>query len=321
MNEVMDVWDIAFPHLNIYLHNVPKSFSVFGFSIALYGVVIALGMIAGFSLAARLAKYNGFDGECFWDFAIYAIIFGIIGARIYYVVFAWDKYKDDLVQVFNIRNGGLAIYGGLIAGFTTLFIFCHIKKINPLSFADAAVPGICIGQIMGRWGNFFNREAFGQYTDSLFAMRLPIDAVRSSDISAGIAEHIVEGTNYIQVHPTFLYEGLWNLALMLFLIFMTKRKAFNGQIMSFYFLGYGIGRLWIEGLRTDQLKIGHTDIAVSQVVCVMIIILAIVLNVVFIRKKKTAAEEVPAEAEKIQEAPVEAEKIQEEPAEAEKVKE
>lgn len=282
MNEIMDAWDIAFPHLNIYLHNVPKNFTVFGFSIALYGVVIAFGMMFGFSLASKLAKLNDFDGEHIWDFAIYAIILGIIGARLYYVIFAWDMYKNDLIQVFNIRNGGLAIYGGLIAGFSTLFVFCHIKKINPLNFADAAVPGICVGQIMGRWGNFFNREAFGQYTDSFLAMRLPLEAVRSSDISTGIAEHIVDGTNYIQVHPTFLYEGLWNLALLIFLVLWTKRKMFSGQIMSLYFLGYGIGRLWIEGLRTDQLKIGHTNIAVSQVVCVAIIILAIVLNIVFI---------------------------------------
>ena len=191
MNAIMDVWDIAFPHLNIYLTNVPKSFSVFGFSIALYGVVIALGMLTGFTLASKLAKYNYFNGDYVWDFAIYAIIFGILGARIYYVVFAWDKYKNNLVQVFNIRNGGLAIYGGLIAGFTTLFIFCYRKKINPLNFADSCVPGICLGQLAGRWGNFFNREAFGQYTDGLFAMRLPIDAVRQSDISSGIADNFV----------------------------------------------------------------------------------------------------------------------------------
>lgn len=284
MNTIMDAWDIAFPHLNIYLTHVPKSFSLFGFTVALYGVVIALGMIGGFTLASKLSKWNYFKGDDVWDFAIYAIIFGIIGARTYYVVFAWDKYKDNLLEVFNIRNGGLAIYGGLIAGFTTLFIFCHVKKINPLNFADACVPGIALGQLAGRWGNFFNREAFGQYTDGLMAMRLPIDAVRSSDISASISEHIVEGTNYIQVHPTFLYESLWNLCLMIFLILWTKHKKFSGQVMSFYFLGYGIGRLWIEGLRTDQLQIGNTGIAISQVVCIAIIILAIVLNVCMWKK-------------------------------------
>jgi len=284
MNAIMDAWDIAFPHLHIYLSNVPKSFTIFGFTIALYGVVIALGMIGGFSLAAKLSKWNDFKGDYIWDFAVYAIVLGILGARIYYVIFAWDKYKDDVLQVFNIRNGGLAIYGGLIAGFSTLFVFCYKKKINPLNFADACVPGICLGQLAGRWGNFFNREAFGQYTDGLLAMRLPIEAVRSSDISAGIAEHVIDGTNYIQVHPTFLYESLWNLCLMILLILWTKHKRFSGQVMSFYFLGYGIGRLWIEGLRTDQLQIGNSGIAISQVVCVAIIILAIVLNILFWNK-------------------------------------
>lgn len=286
MPDIMGATDIAFPNLGIYLNNVPKSFSVFGFQIALYGVIIAIGMIAGFSLASHLGNKNNFNGDLVWDFAIYAIVLGVIGARIYYVVFAWDKYKDNLVQVFNIRNGGLAIYGGLIAGFTVLFVFCHVKKINPLNFADACVPGIAIGQLAGRWGNFTNREAFGEYTNSLLAMRLPIEAVRSSDISANIAEHIADGTNYIQVHPTFLYESLWNLCLLAFLIFWTNRKRFSGQIMSFYFLGYGIGRLWIEGLRTDQLLIGHTNIAISQVVCIAIIILAIGLNIVYWNKEK-----------------------------------
>ena len=277
----MGAGDIAFPHLNIYLNNVPKSFSVFGFTIAFYGVIIAIGMVLGFYLASRMGYKNYFKGDLMWDFAVYAIVFGIIGARIYYVVFSWDVYKNNLLQIFNIRNGGLAIYGGLIAGFTVLFIFCHIKKINPLNFADAAVPGIAIGQLAGRWGNFTNREAFGEYTDNIFAMRLPIEAVRSWEITDNIAAHIQEGTNYIQVHPTFLYESLWNLCLLAFLIFWTKRKRFSGQVMSFYFLGYGVGRLWIEGLRTDQLLIGNTTIAISQVVCVAIIILAIVLNVLF----------------------------------------
>lgn len=301
MPNIMGTMDIAFPNLGIYLHNVPKTFSVFGFTIAFYGVIIALGMIFGFSLASYLAKINGFNGDYVWDFAVYAIVFGVIGARIYYIIFSWDAYKDNLVQVFNIRNGGLAIYGGLIAGFTVLFIFCHVKKINPLNFADACVPGIAIGQVAGRWGNFTNREVFGEYTNSLLAMRLPVEMVRRSDISEKIAANMIDGTNYIQVHPTFLYESLWNLALVAFLIFWTKRKKFNGQIMSFYFIGYGLGRVWIEWVRTDRLYIGHTHIAVSQVVSVAIILLGVVLNLVLGKMSKRAfnavAEDVAADDE------------------------
>ena len=163
---------IAFPHLGIYLDNVPKSFSVFGFTIALYGVVIAIGMGAGLYLALRVAKKYGHDPELIWDYFLYGIIFGLIGARIYYVVFAWDFYKNDLAGIFNLRKGGLAIYGGVIAAFLTLFIFCRKKKVNYFTMIDICVPGLALGQAIGRWGNFFNREAFGEYTDSFLARRL-----------------------------------------------------------------------------------------------------------------------------------------------------
>ena len=286
MQDIMGAADIAFPNLGLYLNNVPRSFSVFGFEIALYGVFIAIGMLSGIYLASRMAVKNCIDSEVMWDLWVYAIVLGVIGARIYYVIFRWDQYKDNPLQVFNLRAGGLAIYGGLIVGFTVLFIFCHIKKIKSLDFADSVVPGIALGQVIGRWGNFTNREVFGEYTDNLLAMRLPTAAVRASDISDNIASHIADGTNYIQVHPTFLYEGLWNLALMFFLIWWTKRKMFSGQVMTFYFLGYGIGRFWIEAIRTDVLYIWNTHIAASQMVCIAIVILAIVLNIIFISRRQ-----------------------------------
>jgi len=286
MQDIMGAGDIAFPNLGIYLNNVPKSFSVFGFEIALYGVFIATGMLLGIYLASKMAPKNGVVGDEIWDFWIYAIVLGVIGARIYYVIFRWDQYKDNPLQIFNLRAGGLAIYGGLIVGFTVLFIFCHIKKINSLDFADSVVPGIALGQALGRWGNFTNREVFGEYTDNLLAMRLPVEAVRASDISESIAAHITDGINYIQVHPTFLYESLWNLTLMFILIWWTKHKHFPGQVMTFYFIGYGIGRFWIEAIRTDVLYLWNTHIAASQVVCIAIVILAVVLNIIFIKRKR-----------------------------------
>ena len=285
MQELMGATDIAFPNLGIYLNNVPKSFSIFGFPIALYGCIIAVGMLCGIALASRMGPPNNVSSETIWDFWIYAIVLGVIGARVYYVMFRWEQYRDNPLQVFNLRAGGLAIYGGLIVGFTVLFIYCYKKKINSLDFADSVVPGIALGQAIGRWGNFTNREVFGGYTDNLLAMRLPLEAVRASDISESLASHITEGTNYIQVHPTFLYECLWNLALMFFLIWWTKRKMFSGQVMTFYFAGYGIGRFWIEAIRTDVLYIWNTHIAASQLVCVAIVILAVVLNIIFISRK------------------------------------
>lgn len=256
---------IGFPGLGIYLENVPKSFDVFGFTIALYGVVIGIGMFAGVSLAVYMAKKEGYKPEDIYDLALCLLICGIIGARLYYVVFSWDYYKDHLGSILNIRQGGLAIYGGVIAGFFALCVFCRVKKMKILAVADIAILGVLVGQIFGRWGNFTNRECFGGYTDGLLAMRLPLSAVRSSDVTPEIMEHMAAGTNYIQVHPTFLYESLFNLALLLLILFVFwKKRKFDGEMMLCYFGGYGIGRFFIEGLRTDSLMIPSTNIAVSQ---------------------------------------------------------
>ena len=157
----MGINDIAFPHLGIYLENVPKSFSVFGFQIAFYGLIIGLGVICGVLMAVHIAKLEKMDSDIIWDFAIYAVIFSVIGARLYYVLFSWDLYKNNLLSIFNTRQGGLAIYGGVLGAFATLFVYCRIKKLSPYQIGDCGVYGLVLGQIIGRWGNFFNREAFG----------------------------------------------------------------------------------------------------------------------------------------------------------------
>ena len=257
--------DIAFPNLGIYLRNVPKTIMIGNFGIALYGIVIGLGMILGLSLSARVAKKTGHDPDVIWDLAAPLLIFGIMGARIYYVIFMWDYYKDDPIQILNLRGGGLAIYGGIIAGVLTLYIYCKIKKQKFPLILDFVMYGLLVGQIMGRWGNFFNREVFGEYTNNLLAMRIPVSMVREQDISASIAAHMAEGTNYIQVHPTFLYEGMWNLAILIFLLLYLEHKKFDGEIALLYFAGYGIGRALIESIRTDQLYIPGTRIPVSMV--------------------------------------------------------
>lgn len=301
MQDVMDIKDIAFPHLGIYLRNVPKSFSIFGFEIALYGVIIGIGVLCGVLLAAHVAKKEKLDADIIWDFAIYAIIFSIIGARLYYVIFSWDMYKDNLIEIFNLRKGGLAIYGGVIAAFLTLWVYCKIKKQSFLRIADICVPGLVLGQVIGRWGNFTNREVFGEYTDSLLAMRLPVDMVRSSDISEKIANHIVEGTNYIQVHPTFLYESLWNLVLLVLMLCYRQHKKFEGEQWLLYLGGYGLGRAWIEGIRTDTLFLPHTMIAVSQLLAVVLFVVAIAADVlirIYLKKKGTKTAAVTIEADK-----------------------
>lgn len=276
----MDLMDISFPNMGIYLENVPKSFTIFGFEIALYGVIIGTGVLAGILIAAWQAKRTGQDPDLYWDFAIYAVIFSIIGARLYYVIFEWDMYKDNLLSIFNIRQGGLAIYGGVIAAFTTLFIYAKVKKQNAFLMADTGVIGLILGQVIGRWGNFTNREVFGEYTNNIFAMRLPIQAVRAADISESIAAHITDGVNYIQVHPTFLYESLWNLCLLVFALLYWKHKKFEGEIALLYLGGYGLGRAWIEGIRTDQLFIPGTQLPVSQVLAVILFVGAVICDIV-----------------------------------------
>ena len=276
---MMEAMDIAFPNLGIYLHNMPRGFSIFGFEITLYGVLIGIGMLAGILLAAHQAKVAGQNPDIIWDFAIYAIVFSIVGARLYYVAFEWDMYKDDLLSIFNTRQGGLAIYGGVIAAFLTLFIYARLKKQNPFWIMDACVPGLILGQAIGRWGNFTNREVFGEYTDNLFAMRLPIEAVRARDISENVASHIVEGTNYIQVHPTFLYESLWNVGVLVFLLLYRRHKKFEGELALYYLAGYGLGRAWIEGIRTDTLFIPGTTVPVSQVLAVVLFAGAVLADI------------------------------------------
>ena len=296
----MGVKDIAFPHLGIYLRDVPKSFSVFGFEIAIYGLIIGIAVVCGVLMAVRIAKLDKLDTDIIWDFAIYAVIFSVIGARTYFVIFSWDLYKDDLISVFNTRQGGLAIYGGVIAAFTTLFVYSRVKKLPPSKIGDCGVYGLVLGQIIGRWGNFFNREAFGGFTDSLLAMRLPVDAVRAKDIAQSHLDAMEQmaaagvNVNFIQAHPTFLYEGIWNLCLLIFMLFYRKRKKYSGQMCLIYLGGYGIGRFMIEGLRTDQLLIWHTQIAVSQVLAICLFAFATLLNIyIRLRLARNDVKELP----------------------------
>lgn len=268
--------DIRFVHLGITINHLKSSISVFGFRIAFYGIIIGIGMLAGLWIAQSDAKRRGQDPELYLDFALYAIICSIIGARLYYVIFEWDYYKNNLLQIFNLRAGGLAIYGGVIAGAITMIVYTRMKKVSFFSMADTGVLGLVTGQIIGRWGNFFNCEAFGGYTDSLLAMRIRRALVNDNMLNADVLNHrIVEnGVEYIQVHPTFFYESCWNLCLLLFMLWFRRYKKYDGQMLWIYLLGYGIGRFWIESLRTDQLILFGTGLPVSQALSLVLILVA-----------------------------------------------
>ena len=284
--------EINFPNLGIYLDHVGKSISIFGFSIAYYGIVIVTGMMIAIWIAQREAKRTGQNPEQYLDLAMIGIAAGILGARIYYVIFAWVYYKDDLLSIFNIRQGGLAIYGGIIGACIAVVIYSRKKKQNFGLLMDTASMSIVFGQIMGRWGNFFNREAFGDYTNNLFAMQLPVSAVRANEITQKMWDHVVtvNGVEYIQVHPTFLYESLWNVGVLLFLFWFRKRKKFNGEVFLMYLIGYGLGRIWIEGLRTDQLLLPVVGLPVSQLLSGCLVVGCTIL-VVWKRKKLSSGGE------------------------------
>ena len=279
--------EISFPNLGIYLKNVGKSIDLFGIEIAYYGIIIGTAILLGFWIAAREAKRTGQNPENYLDMGIIGVIAGIVGARLYYVIFSWDMYKDNLLDIFNLREGGLAIYGGVIAAVISVLVLAKVKHLSAPQIFDTIAMALLNGQMLGRWGNFFNREAFGGYTDSLFAMRLPLDAVRSSDVTEQMRRHIERidgvsyiqvrriiegGVTYIQVHPTFLYESLWCMVLLIILFAYRKHKKYEGELFLMYLFGYGLGRFWIEGLRTDQLLLPGVGIAVSQLLAGAIVV-------------------------------------------------
>ena len=272
----MNGYDINFVNLGIKIQNLKSSISVFGFEIAFYGIIICFGMIAGILMACWNSKRVGDNPDIYIDFAIYGIVFSVIGARLYYVIFSWDFYKDNLWQIFNIRGGGLAIYGGIIAAVITLVVYTKLKKLSFYKMADIGCIGLITGQIIGRWGNFFNCEAFGGYTENIFAMQIRKGLVNSSMLSQELLDNlkVVSGIEYIQVHPTFFYESVWNLGVLVLMLIYLKHKRFDGEILGIYFIGYGLGRLWIEGLRTDQLKLFSTNIAVSQLLSLVLVVTA-----------------------------------------------
>lgn len=280
--------DIVFPNIGIEIGDIdPVAFSVFGIDLYWYGIIIVSGILLGLLLVLTLAKRTGQNPEIYMDFVMYALVFSILGARLYYVIFSWNEYKDNIMKIFAFREGGLAIYGGIIGAILTLIIYTRKKKLNFWLIADTAVPGLVLGQAIGRWGNFFNMEAFGGYTNNFLAMC--IKTTKAKYIPEELYSKLlveINGVDYLQVHPTFLYESLWNIGVLVLLLVYFKKKKFEGEIFYLYLLGYGLGRIWIEGLRTDQLIIANTGMPVSQLLAGVLIIISIIAIVINRKKIK-----------------------------------
>ena len=270
MQTIMRGAEISFPMLGDAHFDPPASFSLFGHTFYLYGAVIALGFLLGILYCAhRSEKFVGIPTDDLYDFVLWLLPTAIIGARIYYVIFQWDQYKGDPLSIFKVWEGGLAIYGGILAGLLLVILWCRRRRIPFGALGDPAVYGLLIGQTIGRWGNFLNREAFGAETDVFCRMGLTLP-----------------GQETVYVHPTFLYESLWNLTGFLILHFWFRRhkRRFDGHTMLLYLAWYGVGRVLIEGLRTDSLYLGGTGIRVSQLLAGVSALIAITLLVFFLKR-------------------------------------
>ena len=275
---------VEFPALgwHIDLSDTIVNFSLFGhdWSIRWYGALIALGFLLAVIYGFRRAPKFGIDRDRLFDIVLVCTIVAFLGARLYYVLFSSsrDAYFANPLSILYLWEGGLAIYGGIIAGFLTTFFFCRAKKLSFPAMLDVISFGLLIGQILGRWGNFFNREAFGAETDIFCRMGLTAP----------------DGST-IYVHPTFLYESLWNLAGLIFLILFSRKgkRRYDGQLILIYFFRYGLGRFWIEGLRTDSLYIGSTGIRVSQLLSAVLVLVA--GTILFLNRKEDTLHEITQE--------------------------
>lgn len=261
---------ISFPMLGDWSIDPPYSFNLFGLEIYFYGVIIALGFIFAALYCAKRAKEFGLSSDELYELVIWLIPTCIIGARLYYVLFKLDYFIANPDKIFALRDGGLAIYGGIIAGIIVGIIWCRAKKIRVFAVADLTAFGLLIGQSVGRWGNFINREAFGAQTEIFCRMGLT-----------------VPGFETLYVHPTFLYESLWNILGLIVLHIWSKKgkRKYDGQVFWLYILWYGLGRAWIEGLRSDSLYIGSTDIRVSQLLAIVSAVVSLVILIINARKQ------------------------------------
>lgn len=259
---------ISFPALGLEL-NPGRGFQIGSFTIHYYGVIIAVGLMLAVLYGLKRSKEFGIKQDDILDGVLWIVPLSVICARAYYCAFAWDEFREDPISVLYIRNGGLAIYGGVLGAAVGTVIHCKIKKIKLSAVLDIVSLGFLIGQALGRWGNFFNREAFGAPTQSVLRM--------------GLLNTYTQTIEYY--HPTFLYESLWNAAGFLLLHFLSKKRQYDGQIALGYVAWYGLGRAFIEGLRMDSLYWG--SFRVSQVLALGSCVLAVVALVVIHLRRKT----------------------------------
>lgn len=271
---------ISFPKLGIMLHADSVAFTIGSKDIYWYGIIIGIGFFTAIVAAVILAKKYGVSPDTIYDIALYGTPSAIVCARIYYVAFNWEGYADNLSEIYKIWHGGIAIYGAIIGAVISTVIYCREKKQNLPLICDIGAVGLLIGQIFGRWGNFFNQEAFGINTSSVFGMT-------GNVIKERLAEMAAEGANVdvnMCVHPTFLYESVWNVLVLITVLILFQRRCFDGQVFLTYISLYGLGRFFVEGLRTDSLY--FLNFRVSQIVAAVTFFAAAFVIFYMIKNKK-----------------------------------
>lgn len=262
---------IYFPDLDIKINPSRVAFQLFGKDIYWYGIIIAAGFALAVAYGLKRAKKFGLTEDNILDMLFAAVPSAIVCARLYYCIFNWGLYKNDPVSVLYIWEGGMAIYGGVIGAVVSVLVFCKVKKLPFGPYGDIGSLGLLIGQSVGRWGNFMNREAHGAAYDGFLKMGI-------EDV----------GGNVIFYHPTFLYESVWNLIGFVILHLYSKKRRFDGEVFFLYVAWYGLGRAWIEGLRTDSLYLFGTGIRVSQLLALVSCVAAIIVLIIIRKKKLTS---------------------------------
>jgi phosphatidylglycerol:prolipoprotein diacylglycerol transferase len=264
---------VSFPGLGWQFTLNRVAFQIFGKDVYWYGIIIAAGFLLAALYASTRAKEFGLKSNDILDMLLYALPIGIVCARAYYVFFRWDQYKDHLGEIIAIWHGGLAIYGGIIGAVITVFCYCHFRKLRVGDMLDVGGLGLMIGQSIGRWGNFMNAEAFGRLTDLPWRMNIG---------------QTLEQAGSMGYHPTFFYESMWNLLGFILLHFYSKKRKFSGEVFLLYIAWYGLGRFFIEGLRTDSLYVMGTGLRISQLIAIGSMAVALIL-IFFIRKINSLA--------------------------------
>ena len=284
VDKITDLNEIQFPKLGWTFRIDPTAFKIGSLEVQWYGLIITLGLILAFIYCFPKMKRFGLDSDRTIDAVLGGIIGGLVGARLYYVIFNWDQYKDDLKSIFNTREGGLAIYGGIIGALAVGLLICKIRKVKMLPMLDITCIGFLIGQGVGRWGNFVNQEAFGGKTDSFLGMTGGRIQEYIFENSASLGGSLTaEGSGIMNlelypVHPCFLYESVWCLLGFVMLAFWSKRRKYDGQLLLMYMAWYGAERFFVEGLRSDSLYIG--SIRVSQALSALIFVVSVILQIV-----------------------------------------